>query len=98
MIVNDGDSDEDAAPAGEDVVGTAYREGIQSADGFTRGANGRVKFNKDTKKRRRENADDEDVEMADADGNNTTPGKKAKRKPSEKLGKEFKAKVCGSVP
>jgi ribosomal RNA-processing protein 12 len=97
MVIDHDDNDDvnddgsGAAPPTEDVVGTAYRESMQSVDGFTRGANGRIKFNKDTKKRRRENAeDDEDVEMVDT----THHGKKAKRKPQEKLGKEFKAKVC----
>lgn len=91
MMIDENDSDEDAAP-GEDVVGTAYREALTSADGFTRGANGRVKFNKDTKKRRREN---EDVEMADLDeAALPSPGKKNKSKRTEqKLGHEFKAKA-----
>lgn len=80
----------------EDVAGTAYRETITSADGFTRGPNGRVKFNKDTKKRRRE-ADDagEDVEMADGEA---TGGKRSdKRRADSRLGHEFKAKVS-SLP
>lgn len=62
-------------------------------DGFARGPNGRIKFNKDTKKRRRENEDDDgDIEMADVE----TPAnpKKNKRRSEVKLGHEFKAKVC----
>lgn len=87
MVIDDkGDEDEQME---EDVAGTAYRESLTSVDGFTRGPNGRVKFNKDTKKRRRENEDD-DVEMADAEA---TSGKKAKRKADPKFGHEFKAKV-----
>ena len=79
-----------------DVAGTAYRESITSVDGFTRGPNGRVKFNKDTKKRRRENEDTTgDVEMADGEA---IKGRKSKRHSDQKLGHEFKAKasVCKS--
>lgn len=88
------DEDSDSGDAGvEDVAGTAYREQMTSADGFTRGANGRVKFNKDTKKRRRENVADEDVEMEDASVG--AGAARAEKKRSEaKLGREFKAKVC----
>ncbi|KAI0051816.1 NUC173-domain-containing protein [Auriscalpium vulgare] len=92
MIIDDG-SDSDAAPAGDAEAGAAYREAITSVDGFTRGRDGRVKFNKDTKKRRRDNAADDadvDVEMADADG-----GTQRKRRGSVKLGRDFKAKKAG---
>lgn len=78
------------------MAGSAYKESITSVDGFTRGPNGRIKFNKDTKKRRRENEDvDGDIEMADAE----TPAetKKNKRRSTELgLGREFKARVCAS--
>jgi len=60
-------------------------------DGFTRGPGGRIKFNKDTKKRRRENAiEDEDVEMAETEPTSRTTEKK---RSEVKLGHEFKAKV-----
>ncbi|KAK7692600.1 hypothetical protein QCA50_004232 [Cerrena zonata] len=89
MVIDEkGDEDEQME---EDVAGTAYRESLTSVDGFTRGPNGRVKFNKDTKKRRRDN-EDEDVEMVDAEA---TSGKKAKRKTDAKFGHEFKAKKAG---
>lgn len=84
--------DENARLAGE-----AYRENLTSVDGFTRDQRGRVKFHKDTKKRRREaeeGVENEDVEMADAtvlqEGIRT---KKTKRNKPIKLGQEFKAKV-----
>ena len=94
MVIDDNNAGEDAEME-EDVVGTAYREGITSADGFTRGPNGRVKFIKDTKKRRREERDDEDVEMGDAEA---PSGKKAEKKKAEpKFGHEFKAKVSFSI-
>ncbi|EPQ57690.1 hypothetical protein GLOTRDRAFT_37808 [Gloeophyllum trabeum ATCC 11539] len=95
-MVIDEESDSDAAPAAEDVVGTAYRESMTSADGFTRGPNGRMKANKDTKKRRRENAEaDQDVEMEDVAA--APEGKKGskQRKTEAKLGHEFKAKRAG---
>ena len=96
MVIDDSDDDGDAAAGGEDVEGNAYREALTSADGFTRGPNGKIKFNKDTKKRRRENEEaDEDVEMADADGQQKG-GKKNKRKTDPKFGHEFKAKVGAS--
>jgi ribosomal RNA-processing protein 12 len=75
-----------------DVAGAAYRESIISVDGFTRGPNGRVKFNKNTKKRRRDDEDIEDVEMADGD-NNFGKGRKHKRRSTEKFGQAFKAKA-----
>ncbi|CAL1707164.1 unnamed protein product [Somion occarium] len=90
MVIGD-EQDEDENME-EDVAGRAYRESLTSADGFTRGPNGRVKFNKDTKKRRRENEDGEDVEMADAEASS---GRKSKRKSDPKLGHEFKAKKAG---
>ena len=53
MII-DGDSGSDGEPSAlGNVAGAAYRESIASVDGFSRGPNGRIKFNKDTKKRRR---------------------------------------------
>ncbi|TFK44425.1 armadillo-type protein [Crucibulum laeve] len=97
MIIDSGsDSDnEAAAPSVEiDVAGSAYKESMTSVDGFTRGPNGRIKFNKDTKKRRRENEEvDGDIEMADVEA--AAGKKKPKRKSDVKLGQEFKAKKAG---
>jgi hypothetical protein len=93
LIDSDSDSNvRDVERAGTDIAGSAYRESITSVDGFTRGPNGRVKFNKDTKKRRRENNETEDLEMGDAEGG-SAKSKKNKRKSEVKLGHEFKAKV-----
>lgn len=95
----DGEAGEDGNGVDEDVIGNAYRESVTSVDGFARGPGGRIKFNKDTKKRRREyNEIDEDVEMAD-DENISTGRKKSRKKEKNepKLGHEFKAKVCGSL-
>jgi len=80
-----------------DGAGTAYIESMISTDGFTRGPNGRVKFNKDTKKRRRAEAeleDSMDVDEPAAIGAKTAtpPNKKLREK---KLGHEFKAKKAG---
>ena len=88
-MVIDKDEDEDMDMR-EDVAGEAYRQSLTSVDGFTRGPNGRVKFNKDTKKRRREADEVEDVEMGDAELFGRKP---EKRRSEPKLGREFKAKV-----
>ncbi|KZT21419.1 NUC173-domain-containing protein [Neolentinus lepideus HHB14362 ss-1] len=94
MVIDDSDSNE--APMEEDVVGTAYREGLTSVDGFTRGPNGRMKANKNTKKRRRENREvDQDVEMEDVIGGQGGKKDSKQRKPEPKLGHEFKAKRAG---
>ncbi|KAJ6625900.1 armadillo-type protein [Mycena sp. CBHHK59/15] len=96
MIIDD-EGDDDAEPdVAADAAGTAYRESITSVDGFTRGANGRVKFNKDTKKRRRDNEDaDGDVDMGDGEVGAGGRAKKAKGRPEAKFGHEFKAKRAG---
>ncbi len=89
MLVEESDSDSGGV-AEPDVAGTAYREALTSVDGFTRGPGGRIKFNKDTRKRRRENAiEDEDVEMAETEAARTT----GKKRIEVKLGQEFRAKV-----
>lgn len=90
MIIDDNNTSGDDAGPSTDVAGTAYRESMTSVDGFTRGPNGRIKFNKDTKKRRREADEAEDVEMAEVA---PTDAKKIKRKVETKIGHEFKAKV-----
>src|SRR6201996_5055009 len=89
MVFDESGSDTNEGAAEEDVAGAAYREALTSADGFTRGPGGRVKFNKDTKKRRRENAvEDEDVERGE--GGAAKPGMK---RSEGKIGHEFRAKV-----
>ncbi len=75
----------------EDIGGNAYRENLTSVDGFTRGRNGRVKFNKDTKKRRRDEELEYDVEMED--GTSPSPKKTKKKAATPNLGHAFKAKV-----
>lgn len=96
MIIDADSDDSDNDPGnGEDVAGTAYKEALTSADGFTRGTNGRIKFNKDTKKRRREAAaNDEDVDM-DVDGE-PAKSRAGQKRADTKLGREFKAKVSTS--
>ncbi|KAF8515453.1 NUC173-domain-containing protein [Gautieria morchelliformis] len=96
-MVIDGEDEDAHIAADGDVAGAAYKESLTSVDGFTRGANGRVKFNKDTKKRRRANegeGEDGDVEMPDAIGLGPSKSNK-KRKKEAKLGQEFKAKNAG---
>jgi len=91
MMFDESGSETNDGPAEEDVAGTAYREGLTSADGFTRGPGGRIKFNKDTKKRRRDNAgEDEDVEMGEVES-----AKSGKKRSEDKIGHEFRAKKAG---
>lgn len=89
----------------DDVAGQAYREQMTGVDGFTRGPNGEVKFHKNTKKRRAEEAaadaafgadGDHDVEMGD--GSAVTDKKKKKKAEKVSLGQEFRAKVCSVFP
>ncbi|KAG7098810.1 hypothetical protein E1B28_000715 [Marasmius oreades] len=93
MIIDAKASDDDVnghtLKSKDDVVGSAYRESITSVDGFTRGPNGRVKFNKDTKKRRRENEDAEDDPMEVVENNSK---KQKSRQFHTKPGQEYKAK------
>ncbi|KAL4078409.1 armadillo-type protein [Scleroderma yunnanense] len=88
---SDSDIEVGARRAAEDVAGGAYKESLTAVDGFTRDARGRVKFSKDTKKRRREDGDG-DVEMGDE---TVTSNKKSHRRSEVKLGHEFKAKKAG---
>ncbi|KAI0341904.1 ribosomal RNA-processing protein 12 [Trametopsis cervina] len=93
IMLGEEDEEEDVSMEDE-LAGKAYRETMTSADGFSRGANGRVKFNKDTKKRRRDaDGADEDVEMGDVQI--TPPAKKEKRRAEPRFGQEFKAKKAG---
>lgn len=88
---SDSDVEAGVRKAAKDVAGGAYKESLTSVDGFTRDSKGRVKFNKDTKKQRRENEDEDgDVEMGDE---TLTSDRKNRRRPEVKLGHEFKAKV-----
>lgn len=89
MHIDEAD-DEEEGEEEDDVAGNAYRENITSVDGFTRGRNGRIKFNKDTKRRRDEELDG-DVEMED--GTSPKPKKSPKKTATPNLGHSFKAKV-----
>ena len=91
MIIDDDNSDEGVSKS-EYIGPDLYKEGLTSVNGFTRGPNGRIKFHKDTKKRRREEMSEDDVEIAETaleEGAN-----KSKKHPKVKVGQEFKAKVC----
>ncbi|KAF4598258.1 RRP12 family protein [Pleurotus pulmonarius] len=94
-LVIESSDDEEGPEQGEDVVGTAYHESLTSVDGFTRGPKGQVKFNKDTKKRRREADErDQDIEMADPEAMQAKPPK-TRKKTDVRPGQEFKAKKAG---
>jgi ribosomal RNA-processing protein 12 len=94
VIIDEDESDSDAPQSKSKpgyVEGDLYKESLTSVDGFTRGPSGKIKFHKDTKKRRREESD-EDVEMADAAVD--VGVSKSKKRSEVKVGQEFKAKVC----
>jgi ribosomal RNA-processing protein 12 len=93
MVINDGNESDNEATTMADIAGSAYQEAITSVDGFSREPNGRIKFNKNTKKRRREVVDIEDDKHEDVNGD-ALKSKKNMRKADVRLGHEFKAKVC----
>jgi hypothetical protein len=82
----------------DEIAGAAYREQMTSIDGFTRTPNGQVKFHKNTKKRRADEANADQVYGGDGDiemGDGEAEKKKAKKSQQKvPLGQEFKAKVC----
>ena len=96
IIDEDSDSDANAGAAQSKsqpkyMDANLYKESLTSIDGFTRGPNGKIKFHKDTKKRRREEMSEDDVEMADAAAEEGVS--KSKKRNQVKVGQEFKAKV-----
>jgi ribosomal RNA-processing protein 12 len=95
MIIDDDNSDSDAPhlkSKAEYIDANLYKESLTSVDGFTRTSHGKVKFHKDTKKRRREEMSEDDVEMADIalDEMASMP----KKRNQLKIGQKFKAKAC----
>ena len=94
VIIEDDDSDSDiprSKSKPEHGNGNLYKESLTSVDGFTRGPNGKVKFDKDTKKREHEEMSEDDVEMADIAVEDATS--KSKKRNEFKIGQEFKGKV-----
>jgi ribosomal RNA-processing protein 12 len=87
---DEGGNDNDTEP--QHLGGGAYIESLTSTDGFTRGPNGKVKFHKDTKKRRLAEVEAMDVDE-DAQAPSLPSKKKQKKVADVRLGKEFKAKV-----
>src|SRR6202043_1242704 len=97
IIDGESDGDDEKTPAEKVPEGNAYLESMVSVEGFTRGPHGRVKFNKDTKKRRREQENlDGDVEMENIES--SAKSKQIKPRKGLKPGHEFKAKVSSDFP
>ena len=98
MIIDGDNSDEEVPQKSkltpEYMDGNLYKESLTSVLGFTRGPNGKVKFHKDTKKRRREEMSEDDVEMADPAVEEGMS--KLKKRNESNVGHEFKAKVCST--
>ncbi len=91
MVIEE-DSDEGEQPV-DRVAGAAYQTNMTSVDGVVRDAKGHLKFNKNTK-RGRATEEDNDVDMLADVMPVDPPRKKVKtKKPIERLGSEFKAKV-----
>ncbi|KAG8697143.1 hypothetical protein FRC09_008038, partial [Ceratobasidium sp. 395] len=98
LIVEESSDEQEDENEGDVIEGVAYREMLTSTDGHTRDASGRVKFGKDTKKRRaaEREAEDQDVEMADGTATGKDGSRKKKQKQAViKVGAEFKAKNAG---
>ena len=100
MIIDEDNSDEEVSQSAhkpEYMDANSYKESLTSVHGFTRGLNGRIKFHKDTKKRRREEMSEDDVEMADTTLEEVVSKSKNEKKRNEiRVGQEFKAKVCST--
>ncbi|KAG8771972.1 hypothetical protein FRC12_003310 [Ceratobasidium sp. 428] len=98
LIVEESSDEQEEGNEEDTIEGVAYREMLTSTDGHTRDASGRVKFGKDTKKRRaaEREAEDQDVEMADGTAASKDGSRKKKQKQAViKVGSEFKAKNAG---
>ena len=94
MIIDGNNSDEDVSQSkakSEYSDGNLYKESLTSVNGFTRGPNGKIKFHKDTKKRRREEMSEDDAEMAETAVDKGMSNSKKRNR--AKVGQEFKAKV-----
>lgn len=97
MIIDEDNADEGVSQSkskSEYSDANLYKESLTSVNGFTRGPNGKIKFHKDTKKRRREEMSDDDVEMAETAAEEGMS--KSKKRNRAKVGQEFKAKVCSA--
>ncbi|KAF5325080.1 hypothetical protein D9619_009645 [Psilocybe cf. subviscida] len=88
MIIDDRDSDDEAAKNAAQPSRHPFREDLTSVDGFTRGANGKTKLNEDSKKRRREENATMDTGMSDVEPMTT----KAKEKDESEFRHGFKSK------
>ena len=65
----------------------ALYEGLRYVNGFTRGPNGKVKFHKDTEKRRREEMSEDGVDKADTALEERAS--KSKKRNEVKVGQQF---------
>ncbi|CAE6439667.1 unnamed protein product [Rhizoctonia solani] len=98
MVVEES-SDEEEQAGGDNIAGAAYREMLTSTDGQTRDSSGKVRFAKDTKKRRAMEREDADADVEMVDGTETGLAKESPKKKNKrnviKVGAEFKAKNAG---
>lgn len=79
--------------AGDMVAGSAYQTAMTSVDGMRRDDKGRLKFNKNTKRGRALEVENDTDVLQDIMAEEPPKKKKAKKE-VEKLGGEFRSKVC----
>lgn len=96
MVIDDSDSDTEQQKqpsAGDRVAGSAYQTALTSVDGMRRDDRGRLKFNKNTKRGRALEEENDTDMLQDIMAEEPSKKKKAKKE-VEKLGGEFRSKVC----
>jgi hypothetical protein len=96
MVIDDSDSEpeQQKQPSAADrVAGSAYQTAMTSVDGMRRDDRGRLKFNKNTKRGRALEEENDTDMLQDIMAEEPSKKKKAKKE-VEKLGGEFRSKVC----
>jgi hypothetical protein len=98
MVIDEADSEaeQEKPSAGDMVAGSAYQTALTSVDGMRRDDKGRLKFNKNTKRGRALEVENDTDVLQDIMAEEPPKKKKAKKE-VEKLGGEFRSKVCLSL-
>lgn len=96
MVIDESESEaeqQEKPSAGDMVAGSAYQTAMTSVDGMRRDDKGRLKFNKNTKRGRALEVENDTDVLQDIMAEEPPKKKKAKKE-VEKLGGEFRSKVC----
>lgn len=99
MVIDDSESEteQQKQPSVADrLAGSAYQTALTSVDGMRRDDKGRLKFNKNTKRGRALEEEMDTDMLQDIMAEEPSKKKKAKKE-VEKLGGEFRSKVCGRI-